>query len=312
MYDMRVPSSIAWLLTAALAVLPVGARGFAVSYIYQLAAISGPLSSSAATLEYDPFHHELYVVQNGNVRVYNAVGMEVYAWPEDPELGAVWGVAPLEDGDILTLRYLASRPAVVRCNFRGDMVEEVKIDGLTRAFERDFRPEVIRYSKGKVYLASMQTKVVMAVDLALGTTSFTDISTLLDDDEKIREAGLDSFTVDEHGNLVVSVAAAFKVFVIAPDRTFRSFGRPGSAPGKFGIIKGVALDDAGRYYVSDRLKHAIIVFDREFNFLGEFGYRGSKLGSLVAPTNLVFAEDKLYVSQQGNRGVAVYQIGTDK
>jgi len=310
---MRIPVPIACLAVAALAAAaPQRTEAMRASYLYELAAITGPLSTSAATLSYDPFHQELYVVVAGQVRVYNAVGMEVYAWPDDSELGEVWAVAPLENGDVVTLRYMNSQPTLVRCNFRGELVGEIKVAALSGAFAGDFRPGQMTYAKGKLYLADTRTKMVVIVDLALGSASPVDLAAILDKDEKTREATIDGMTVDGHGNLVVTMAAAFKVFVIEPDGTARSFGRPGSAPGKFGVVKDVVVDETGHFYVSDRLKHCILVFDQDFNFLGEFGYRGDRPGNLVAPGSMVFADGKLYVSQMGRRGVAVFQVAHDR
>jgi len=310
---MRFRVLIAWLTAVVLAaIVPQRAAAMRAAYLYELAAITGPLTSSAATLSYDPFHHELYVVVAGLVRVYNPVGMEVYAWPEDSELGVVWAVAPIETGDVITLRYSGAQPALVRCNFRGDFVGEIKIPGLAGAFANDFRPQEMTYAKGKLYIVDLRTKKAVTVDLALGSATTIDLAAIVDTDEKTKEATIDGFTVDGNGNLVVTMAAAFKVFIVEPDGTSRSFGRSGSAPGKFGIIQGVVVDEAGRYYVSDRLKHAIIVFDQDFNFLGEFGYRGNRPGNLVAPGSMVFVDGKLFVSQMGRRGVAVFQVSHDR
>ncbi len=310
---MRTSIATASLASAILAAaVPVRSQAFAASYLHQLTTTGGPLASSVATLAYDPFHHELYVISAGVVRVFNAVGMEIYAWPEDPALGSVWGVAPLEDGDVLALRYQGPRPSVLRCNFRGEPVEELQIDGLSSAFASDFRPQAIVSAQGKVLLADRSSKQVLIVDLASASTTSVDLAALLGLDERHKDDDIDGFTVDGQGNLVVTVAAAFKVFVVAPDGTVRGFGRSGSAPGKFGTVKGVAVDEAGHFYVADRLKSAVMVFDQEFKFLGEFGHAGNRPGSLYSPYNVLFAEGRLYVSQQARRGVAVFQISHDQ
>ena len=53
-----------------------------------------------------------------------------------------------------------------------------------------------------------------------------------------------------------------------------SFGRPGSAAGRFGVIAGITFDSRGNIFVADRLKCVVMAFDKNFTFLAEFGYRG--------------------------------------
>lgn len=50
-----------------------------------------------------------------------------------------------------------------------------------------------------------------------------------------------------------------------------SFGRSGSAAGRFGVIAGIAVDRQGRVIVADKLKSVVMVFDKDFTFLSEFG-----------------------------------------
>jgi DNA-binding beta-propeller fold protein YncE len=87
-----------------------------------------------------------------------------------------------------------------------------------------------------------------------------------------------------------------------------TFGQRGSAPGKFNVVGGIARDARGNFYVADMLKSAILVFDREYQFVKEFGYRGYGPGNLVAPASLAASEDKLFVAQVPRRGVSVFRI----
>ncbi|HMN03034.1 MAG TPA: hypothetical protein PKC17_09745, partial [Geobacter anodireducens] len=98
----------------------------------------------------------------------------------------------------------------------------------------------------------------------------------------------------------------------AADGKVDSFGKRGSAPGKFGVPAGIAADGLGNYYISDKLRCAILVFDRQFKFIHEFGGRGDAPGSLVGPDDLAIdAEGKLYVGQLGKRGVSVFKVTHD-
>jgi len=96
--------------------------------------------------------------------------------------------------------------------------------------------------------------------------------------------------------------------VLSPDGTLRSFGIKGSAPGKFNVISGIAVDEKGYYYVTDILKSAVLVFDKDFRWLKEFGYRGNRPGSLASPVDVAAGGGKIYVSQYARRGVSVFKI----
>lgn len=296
-------------IIAALAAAPSRAGALSAAYLYPLATTTGPATSSASRLAYDRFHHELYVVDAGVVRVFNAAGMEIYAWPEDGALGAIWGVAPLEDGDVLALRYAGDRAGVVRCDFRGTPVEPLALRGLDEAFAAGFRPSLIAHAAGKVYLVDPNEKRLLVADLADGSARAVDLGQVLPIEERNRGDALDGFSVDARGTMYLVMASAFKVFVVPPDGgEVRAFGTSGSAPGKFGIVKGVAADPDGNVYVSDRLKGVVMVFDKDFRFLGEFGGNAHRPGGLYAPYDIVAAEGRIFVSQQARRGVAVFKV----
>ena len=90
--------------------------------------------------------------------------------------------------------------------------------------------------------------------------------------------------------------------MLSPDGTLQGFGVRGSAPGKFNVISGIARDERGYYYVSDILKSAVLVFDKNFRWLKEFGYRAATPGSLVAPVDVAAGDGKVFVSQFADAG----------
>ncbi len=309
---MLVRALVILALAASALAAPAPARALRASYLYPVASTMGPLLTSAASLSYDASSHELYVVSEGIVRVVNDVGMETYAWPQSEELGAVLEVAPLGDGDVLALRHRAGRLGLVRCNFRGEPIAEVAIAGLPELGAATFSPRIV-YRQGKLYLADLAaSRTLIVADFPSGKVlSRTDLAATLGLTGNYADYSVNGFDVDGRGNLLFTVAPMFKVFVVSPGGEVSMFGRSGSAPGKFGQVGGVAADDAGHIYVTDVLKSAVMVFDGEYRFLGEFGYRGQRPGNLIAPRELVVAGGKLYVSQQARRGVAVYDVAHD-
>jgi len=88
-----------------------------------------------------------------------------------------------------------------------------------------------------------------------------------------------------------------------------TFGVSGSGPGRFGVVGGIVADEMGYTYVADRLKSVVLIFDGDFKFMKEFGYRGPGPDNLVGPKYLALdAQGKLYVSQLKDRGISVFKI----
>jgi DNA-binding beta-propeller fold protein YncE len=95
-----------------------------------------------------------------------------------------------------------------------------------------------------------------------------------------------------------------------PDGQFEVFGTSGGARGKFGVVAGIEADEHGNIYVADRLRSVVLIFDDEFNFQTEMGYRGGAPHNLVVPDDLAVdaRNNKLYVSQAANLGVSVFKL----
>jgi hypothetical protein len=80
----------------------------------------------------------------------------------------------------------------------------------------------------------------------------------------------------------------------------------------FGNVSGIAKDDKGNYLVVERFRSVVMVFDKEFRFLKEFGYRGSKPENLARPNDVAVGNaGKIFVTQVRDRGVSVFHLATD-
>jgi DNA-binding beta-propeller fold protein YncE len=288
---------------------PAHAAGLEAKYLYDLATLTGAVRLSGLGLSFDPAAGELFTVGYGTVRIFNSAGVQTYSFVGDEEYGAPLAVAALDDGDLLLLTYRGNDYSIVRSNFRGEPQGRLGLAGIPPEFAQDFNPGAIVYAKGRVYLADFPRMKVAVFDERGGYVASYDLATLIDLDEKKREdAGLGGFNVDPEGNLLFTVPPLFKAYVLAPGGEVRSVGTPGSAPGKFNVVAGIAGDDSGRLYVVDMLKCAVIVFDRDLRFLGEFGYRGYSPGRLIAPRSVAVGNGNVYVAQYGGRGVTVYRV----
>lgn len=294
------------LLLPALASVP-GPAGLRLEYQYDLATVAGNIRTSAAALNYDGNSRELFVVGYGQVRVFNAAGMEVFRFGEDEAIGNVYDVTAIENGDLVVVAYKDNKPGLVRANFRGEILERIELKGVPEAL-RGFGPSSIAYRAGRLYLADMMGMRVMLVDPAGNYLASYDLAELAGLAQKRDDTGMNGFGVDRDGNMLFTVAPLFRAYVVSLKGEVRSFGKPGSAPGTFGIVAGIGADATGRLYVVDTLRCAVSVYDSDFNFLVQAGTRGTRPGQLVSPTSLAVADGRVFVSQQGNRGVTVYQV----
>jgi len=278
-------------------------------FVYTLSNFTGPIPYNHSRLAADPQHNEVYVLYQNAVRVFNESGMEVYRFGDDLDLGQIVDVAVDQAGDILLLAYKDSRWTIVRCNYRGEPKSGVALKNLPDGFS-DFSPNRMAYRNGRFYLVSTSgLKAVIAARDGNVEKGF-DLFPLFDLEEKDRgDVELAGFSVDRDGNMLMTVPVQFRAYVLSPEGKIASFGRPGSAPGRFNIAAGIARDSKGNYLVVDKLKSAVIVFDKNFNFLTEFGYRGYKPGNLIYPEEVVVdSGDRLYVTQMAKRGVSVFKL----
>jgi DNA-binding beta-propeller fold protein YncE len=317
---MRLPTFTAAVAACAFAMLPRPARAVPpphnvkAKYLYDVSDNTGTVGSSWANLTYDAEHKELYVVDqhDATVGIFNDVGMEIYRFGDDAEMGTIVGIDVMEGGDLLTLSMDQGKPVLHRCNFRGDPKQRIELSKVPPDFGKDFAPETVAFRGGKLYLAQRGSMKVLIADASGACLEAHDYFHELGLD-KLRDLragspGMRAFTVAADGTMLFTVAPMFKVFVIGPDGKASSFGQRGGAPGKFNITGAAVRDEHGRIFVSDILKCAVLVFDDKFEFLGQFGQRGWDPGDLIAPFDLAVADGKLFVSQSGGRGVSVYEI----
>jgi hypothetical protein len=217
------------------------------------------------------------------------------------------------EGEIVLLSYKDSRPLLTRCDFRGLPQGELQVTNLPAGIR--FSPNRMLYRNGLFYFVTTTTLSVIVTDekgvfrehVELLGTSLPDLQP--SERKNLDGAELNGFAVDGEGNMFFTVAVLFKAYRLSPDKRLTSFGRPGSTPGRFGVIAGIAVDSRGHIAVADKLKCAVMVFDKEFTFVDEFGYRGTKASNLIIPDDVAIdRRDRLYVSQGANRGVSVFSL----
>ncbi|HEX6974314.1 MAG TPA: hypothetical protein VF147_07935, partial [Vicinamibacterales bacterium] len=213
-------------------------------------------------------------------------------------------------GDIIVLSYKDSRSLVTRCNFRGVPVAPIEITGLPPGVP--FKANRMIRQGDLFYFIALDTGTVVVTGAHGDVRRHVGLLPLLDGEEKQKTgAEMFGFAVDRDGNIFFSVPTMFRVFKLTPDGTITSFGRPGSAAGRFGVVSGVAIDSRGNVLVADKLRSVVMIFDKDFKFLAEFGYRGTRPENLVVPDDLAIdGKDRVYVSQARRRGVSVFALNS--
>lgn len=309
------PTKLLLLILLAIPVLAASSTSNAASikwgYLYNLSNFTGAIrDNNWARVFVDKERTEIYVLYQNLIRIFNANGMEVYRFGEDLDLGHIVDGAIDKEGNILLLNYGESGFEITRCNFRGEPIGKIEIKNPPDEFS-GFSPNRMVYFQDKLYLVSLTGLKLVVTDSDGNFKEGFDLFSFLDIEEKQRaDSEISGFSVSNDGSILFTVPSLFKAYVISPDRKMRSFGRAGSAPGKFNIVAGIVKDNKGNIVVVDKLKCAIMVFDKRYNFLTEFGYRGNKKGSLIAPDDIAIDnQNRIYVTQAGKRGVSVFSVG---
>jgi len=280
-------------------------------FLYNLSNFAGTIPYTWANVYFDEQRNEIYAAdtRGGDIRIFNDKGMEVYRFGDDGSLGPVVDVAVRQDGKILVLSKSGTKSSLLVCNYRGEPQTELQFKDLPSEFS-SFLPDQMALRNRQLYLLdSMSMRIAVTDDDGVFQHGY-DLVSLLDLEEKKRgQVGVGGFSVDRHGNMLFTVPVLFAAYKLLPDGTVRGFGRAGSAPGSFGVVGGIVADDGGYYYVADRLKCVVLVFNEDFKFQSEFGYRGPRPENLVGPRHLALDDKgRLYVSQLKNRGISVFKV----
>jgi len=285
------------------------------TYLYNLSSFTGTISFSWPRVFVDRERNEVYVVYQNFIRVFNETGMEVYRFGDELDLGSIVDLTLDRDGNILLLSHKWSKTAdtmdyeITRCNYRGEPVSKMEMKNLPSQYSK-FLPERIIYREGNLYLASLQTMMVVVADANGIFKEAYDILPMLELEEKEKQdAMMDGFTIDGEGNFLFTIPPLFRAYKITPDRKVSYFGKAGSTPGRFNIVAGIVSDNKGNILVVDKLKCAVMVYDKNFNFLTQFSSRGWKPGFLIAPEDVVVDnQGRVYVTQAGNKGISVFRL----
>lgn len=307
-------TSLSVALLVACTASPSHAGRLKISHLYSLSDFSGPIPYSSVRLYSDDLHDELYVSSGGNIRIFNASGMEIFRFDEDNPIGAIFDMTTDASGELYFLSYDFSDPAggpkysITWCNYRGEVRDKIRITGIPAAYS-GFHPHYMYFRNEKFLLVDRMGMLAVDVDRNGVFVKGYDLGDMIGVEAKDRpNTEIFGFCVDREGSMYFTVPVHFRVYRIASDGQVSSFGKAGSAPGGFGVVSGIAVDGSGNLFVSDKRRHMVMIFDRQFRFLQEFGGYGDKRESLAYPDHLCLDRSgRVYISQVKKKGVSVFQ-----
>ena len=92
------------------------------------------------------------------------------------------------------------------------------------------------------------------------------------------------------------------------DQLVRKFGSYGKGNGEFTNPLGIAFDANNHLYVTDQLNHRVQKFNTNGVYLFQFSIQGSANGQLQNPLGIIVHNGKLYVVDNGNSHISVFQL----
>jgi hypothetical protein len=285
------------------------------TFLYNLSNFTGPISFSWPRVFIDQERNEVYVIYQNLIRVFNETGMEVYRFGDELDLGTIVDISLDREGNILLLSHKWSDSVrrvdyeITRCNYRGEAEAKMEIKNVPSEYS-NFLPNRMICREGSLVLASLNSMVVVLTDTHGVFKEVYEILPLLELEEKEKQdATMEGFSIDKEGNFLFTVPPLFKAYKISPDKKISSFGRPGASPGRFNVVAGIVTDSRGNILIVDKLKCAVMIYDKDFKFLNQFSSRGWKPGFLIAPEDIVIdKQDRVYVTQAGNKGISVFKM----
>jgi hypothetical protein len=195
------------------------------------------------------------------------------------------------------------------CNYRGEPISEVILKGIPGDLS-DMRPSRILCVNDLLYLVDLDSlKVAVFDNEGLYVRGYLIKEILGLEGKEADESSMFGFTVDHKGNFYFTIPVHFSAYRLSTDGEVTKFGGPGSSPGQFSVVSGVAVDDSGNIFLTDRRRSVVMVYGPDLKFVYEFGYRGFGPGNLIVPDDIVLdGKGKVYVAQMRKRGVQVYRV----
>lgn len=298
--------------------MPVEAKSGS-DYLYNLSSFTGTVPSLWSRLTVDEETGEIYSLNRhvSLIQIYNESAMLIHSFGEEYQLSSAIDITAGREGGIYLIQSTVGDLQLMELDYKGALQTTFDLQNIPEAF-LPFKPSRLEFQNGKLYL--LDTEALKLVILSVDGTFLKGylvrdlLIELAGDDDRFQKelVGMDfnGFCVDDKGAMYFTAPTSFSAYRLDPAGRIRGFGRSGSGPGTFGVVAGIDVDSHGTIYVTDKLRSVVIIFDKEFKFVREFGHRGAQPENLIAPDDLVIDEQngKLYVAQAANRGVSVFRL----
>lgn len=300
----------AWLAAVLLALVPGAAQAKTAMFLFYLSDFSGRMRFGETNVSYDPRHREVLVASLGTVHVFDQHGMEVYAFGSEEELGIIEQVVPFTGSEWLARSFSGGRPRLSHLNYRGELVGWLEPRGVPAELGGSFHMDRIAFRAGHIYAADFSRLTVLELDPSGAfVKGYRLLEALKLNAKQLPDAYLSGWDVSPSGEILFTINPLFTAYVLTPEGALRSFGTRGSRPGTFNQVGAIAADEKGTLYLTDLLRAVVMVFDHDFNFLMEFGYRGLEDSNLSRPYAIALGDDEtVYVVQGGARGISAFKL----
>ncbi|MEJ2182880.1 MAG: NHL repeat-containing protein [Nitrospirota bacterium] len=253
----------------------------------------------------DPVTEEVYVTSRSRVILYTSDFFPLLALDKNRNLQSPYGAALDGEGNLFVVQGPLEKGMPFRISvFNASLMWERDIE--IKGFEgvEDFKPSRIALDgEGRMYLVASFFPGVPVLE------KDGKVLEVMAPTEKGNKVGINDVAVGEDGRIYILSADSAKVYVYDGDHELLfSFGRKGGSSGKMSRPVGVAVDDRfDRIYVVDYMRHTVLVFTKEGNYLTEFGGMGWSDGWFQFPNDIeVDSLGRVIVADTFNNRVQVF------
>jgi len=260
----------------------------------------------------DPISGEICVTESTHaaLHIFNAAGVETFRTSGFSGLTLPADGAVDAEGRLVTAMMVnGARGTIVRLNIYGEP------EGyLPAAVSAEWNPDHLLITRDGHYLTLDSAAALLAKHDA-DTGALLWAHTLGDTlgEEGTREKAFGRPVQMADGTFRIPGGELHRVLIVAEDGTLtESFGRFGTATGRFVFPVAAAAGPQGSLLVLDRMRHKVMVFDAKNQFVTEYGSIGDAPGRFYHPVSMATdGAGRLYVAQGFRGRVQVFNVLAD-
>lgn len=264
---------------------------------------------SPMDIHFDRKAQELYIADagHGGIMVYDDNGMFIEKIPIDSPEGVPTMMALDATGRIYVGHNRSAKISVF--DYKGMPLEVLDLPGIIDGVGSTIRP---------LYLATnAQDGLVYALKSSGGLVRI-DPEGLAHEDISISGGEPDDMphsifgmSIDREGRFLFSDMRPYSIVRFDRNKggSFYRFGDPGIIYGQIARPAGTTTDDAGHIFVTSTTRNKVLAYDRDGNFIEEFGGFGRTYGRFYMPSKIVSnGKDRLYVLGTPLERVQVFKV----